>query len=113
MVVQGMWRARAQRRYARAQKARLVHCQAMMRGFMARRRFARLKQTVLLVQRAFRAKIAGRKARKQYLELRDATLRIQTFWRRYQVQKIATLRREAAVITKQRKFRAILISIEE
>ena len=113
VVLQAMWRARAHRRFARAQKARVIRCQAIARGFLARRRFAKLQQSVLLVQRAFRARLAGRRARQQYLDQKNAAIRIQIFWRRYRDHKMAELRREAAAIVLQRKFRATMLSISE
>ena len=62
--------------------------QTIFRGFIQRRNYAKLRRAVAIIQLKWRANVMTKDVRKEYLQKREAALKIQSFWRMFTQRKL-------------------------
>ncbi|GMR57971.1 hypothetical protein PMAYCL1PPCAC_28166 [Pristionchus mayeri] len=92
-----------ERRRIETLKACALKIQTIWRGYVARKRYQTIRNSVKLIQAAGRAFVAFRAIK--YLQMHRATITIQTAWRRYAAEKRYKQMRKAAIAI-QAAFRA-------
>ncbi|XP_078074264.1 abnormal spindle-like microcephaly-associated protein [Mustelus asterias] len=103
IVIQSTFRMFLQRKRFIAIRKVVVTMQTLVRMQLAQIRFQKYRRTAIILQRHIRAKQQGRKAREHYLKLRQATVKVQVAFRRWQAQK--RIRENRAAITIQSWYR--------
>ncbi|KAH1010441.1 hypothetical protein HUJ05_004736 [Dendroctonus ponderosae] len=111
MVIQkNIRRFICRRKFIRLRKAALT----LQYAYLARKsmliekqKFTNLKRAVLITQRRFRAKLLMKNCHKEYSALREATIKIQSFYRMYHAKRQFTQLKSAS-ITIQRRYRAMI-----
>ena len=107
-VLQGFWRTRICKIQLQQKKQSLIKIQSVIRCFVAKRRYLRIRNAVILLQRRFRVRYLGESYRKQFLAMKSASVRIQAVWRGFMTRKEAKTRRDA--VTKlQAELRRVLV----
>merc|ERR1719186_879838 len=81
LLIQTMWRGQRQRIQFKNEMNSVVKVQALVRGRLVRMKFVQIQQSAVCIQRSWRAALAGREARRHYLEQKEGALKIQTWWR--------------------------------
>ena len=122
VVVQSWWRGVSQRRKLTGQVAKVVTCQAVVRGWVQVQQFKRMKNAATILQRRVRAWAEGRRVRTQFVVKREAAVRIQALWRghlqrsRFRREVDSIVKMQAMVSGKlardtfvERKLEAVLI----
>ncbi|CAH3024578.1 unnamed protein product [Porites evermanni] len=80
-VIQAAWRGYAVRRWLDEQCAACVKIQALVRSVLEQRRFLQVKNATVLIQKAYRATLLGRKERQRFLYLRACAVTLQSCYR--------------------------------
>ncbi|NXN91306.1 ASPM protein, partial [Rhinopomastus cyanomelas] len=101
-VIQSWFRGcRARKEYASVVKATRV-LQSHFKTKQQRTRFLKLRLSVLVVQRRWRATLAARMTRHQFLTTRSAAIKIQLAYRRHRARRLLSKQEAAAVIIQSR-----------
>jgi len=129
LTLQAAWRGSRCRVLFKLERSRVIICQAVVRMFLARRRFLRTVAAARTLQCYTRAWIEGRAERHRFLCLKHAAVRVQAWWRmtaqRQHYTKMVTsatliqswtrmrtdrnkfLKRKAAAVNIQRWYRSL------
>uniref|UniRef100_A0A1X7V6E3 Calponin-homology (CH) domain-containing protein n=2 Tax=Amphimedon queenslandica TaxID=400682 RepID=A0A1X7V6E3_AMPQE len=70
--------------------------QSLYRGYSRRQHYLAMRNSALLIQSYWRATVACRREREAYLQLKHATITLQSHFRRWQVQQQLSIQHEAA-----------------
>ncbi|XP_032240895.2 abnormal spindle-like microcephaly-associated protein homolog [Nematostella vectensis] len=98
-VIQASWRGYIVMSRVKAMKIAVVTCQSAIRGFLARKRLGKAKKAAAIIQQGYRASVKVRKARSDFLALRNATVKMQALHRGNQDRKF--VKKTLAAITIQ------------
>ncbi|XP_077968525.1 uncharacterized protein LOC120344825 isoform X2 [Styela clava] len=117
MIIQQIWRSIIQMRKERQNyvimKKSAIKMQCFFRGFLARTKTTELRKqhkAAVVIQRQWKAYIAMKKQKKNFGEIKDATILLQCAWRRILANRRATLLRKrlSASIVIQKHWKATL-----
>ncbi|KAJ7332386.1 hypothetical protein JRQ81_014566 [Phrynocephalus forsythii] len=133
--LQATLRGRQVRKWFLVQRAAAVIIQTAFRRYVALTRFKRVRSAVLILQQRYRAIRTSRKQHQEYMALRNSVMKLQAAWRSYIARKQAQRQHHAAVviqsfyrmqvdrtkfkcfrgavITVQRRYRAIILAHRE
>uniref|UniRef100_A0A4W3JTQ1 Assembly factor for spindle microtubules n=1 Tax=Callorhinchus milii TaxID=7868 RepID=A0A4W3JTQ1_CALMI len=103
IVIQSLFRMHLQRKKFVAIQKAAVTVQSSVRMKLVRIWFLKYRQAAITVQRHYRTKEQGRKERRRYVQLRQATITIQAAFNRWQTQK--WIRKNQSVIAIQSWYR--------
>merc|ERR1719234_106238 len=81
VLLQSCWRMVKQQRLYKEEVAKVVACQAAVRGFLDRRCYQIIRNAALVIQQRFRENRVMRKERLSYLTKKNAALKLQSWWR--------------------------------
>merc|ERR1719234_883568 len=81
VLLQSWWRMVKQQRLYKEEVAKVVTCQATVRGFLDRRCYQIIRNAALVIQQRFRENRVMRKERQSYLTKKNAALKLQSWWR--------------------------------
>ncbi|KAG0017640.1 hypothetical protein BGZ82_000710, partial [Podila clonocystis] len=106
MIIQAVWRGRAQRQMYLQEKLAAIKIQRTWRAVQERRlvqhQLAEYRWAAVVIQQKWRAVVAGREVRQEYQELRRAAVTIQSHWRgqldRRDAKALQTIVRTQAVV---------------
>merc|ERR1719234_1738693 len=80
-VLQSNWRAMKQKRVYKEEIRKIVMCQAIVRGYLAKRYYLNMKRAALVIQQRYRDSKQVKMERERFLRTKSATLNIQSWWR--------------------------------
>ena len=97
MIQSHFRRWRVQQNIARQNKSAIV-IQAALRCHQQRKRYIALKSSTIVLQKHWNATLKAKSERRAYLKQREATITIQSYIRRWQVQRMIAQQHKAATI---------------
>ena len=97
MIQSHFRRWRVQQNIARQNKSAIV-IQAALRCHQQRKRYIALKSSTIVLQKHWNATLKAKSERRAYLQQREATITIQSYIRRWQVQRMIAQQHKAATI---------------